>query len=282
MDFNACMNLIASHKNLPWTLFLLTFGALTLLEMQAEAYQEKTPRLLRWPNNILLAFLNALLMRFVLPGFTIWMAVQAYTHELGVMNWIKVPDLSGFILTVTFLDWVLYYLHRVYHAIPWLWKIHRVHHTDPEVDVTTGLRFHPLELILTTLVKAGFVFLIGAPIYSVFIYEIVIALFTLYDHSNVDLPRPVEKIIRAVFITPYMHRVHHSQKAEERNKNFGFMFSCWDALFGTYKDPATIERLSLGLDFFQTTRFLRFKQLLLQPFLDHQGNFKWKNFTKDV
>ncbi len=282
MDFNACMNWIESHKHLPWTIFLLTFAILTLLEMQAEAYQEKTPRLLRWPNNILLALLNALLMRFVLPSFTVWVAIKAYGQGFGVMNWIKVPEISGFILTVTFLDWVLYYLHRLYHAIPWLWKIHRVHHTDPEVDVTTGLRFHPLELILTTLVKAGFVYLIGAPIYSVFIYEILSALFVLYDHSNVNLPSSVEKAIRSIFITPYMHRVHHSQKTEERNKNYGFIFSGWDVLFGTYKDPAKVNQLSLGLDLFHTTRFLRFKQLLLQPFLDHNGNFKWKNFMKNV
>jgi sterol desaturase/sphingolipid hydroxylase (fatty acid hydroxylase superfamily) len=283
MDFNATLNFVHSQQKLPWLLFAIAFLALSLWEIGDGAYEEKTPRSLRWPNNLLLALVNALFLRLLLPGFSIWAATNAAARSFGVLNQVKVPELLNVVLTFFLLDWFLYYLHRSYHAIPWLWKWHRVHHSDPEVDVTTGLRFHPVELALTTLAKAFFIFLLGPSIYGVFLFEAILAIYTLYDHSNIAIPQRIEKTLRWLLLTPRMHRVHHSKKIVERNSDYGFIFSIWDRLLGTYQSPDQLDQSTdFGLDLFQNIRFLRLKALLLQPFMDKKGRFHWRNLTKDV
>jgi len=225
MDFNAYVNLLSSQRHLPFTLFVIVFALLAYLETRYIGYKERIPRLLRWPNHILLVVLNVILFRLLLPGFCLLAAMKAHGYQFGVFNWIKVPDLFGFLFTIIFLDWMLYYLHRVYHAVPWLWKIHRVHHTDPEVDITTGLRFHPFEIFISSLVLAVVIFLLGAPIYGVFLFALWLEVSNLFNHSNIFIPPIAEKNIRWGIITPIMHRVHHSSHPAETNRNFGFIFS---------------------------------------------------------
>ena len=183
------------------------------------------------------------------------------------------------VFTIIFLDWMRYYLHRVYHAIPWLWKIHRVHHTDMEVDVTTGLRFHPIELLITILVEALIIYLLGAPVYGVFLFELWIGVSNLFNHSNIRIPIRLEKVLHGIIVTPDMHRVHHSANPSETNRNFGFNFSWWDRLFMTYHQPLELGKIKLGLNIFEEIHYSRIKELLLQPFYDKQGKFKFKNIT---
>jgi len=281
MDFNACMNQIHSQQNLPMISFIIAFVVLALLEIKFTGYQEKTPRLLRWPNHLLLIGFNALIFRILLPSICVMAAISAFSHQFGLLNQVKVPDLFGIIFTVIFLDWMIYYIHRVYHSVPLLWKIHRLHHTDVEVDVTTGLRFHPLEILLTTLLEAMVIYLLGASIYGVFVFQIWLGISTLFNHSNIRIPAFLENILRWVIVTPDMHRVHHSSVPSETNSNFSFNFSWWDRLFMTYHEPLAPEKIKLGLNIFKDINYLRIKELLLQPFLDKRGKFKLKNITRE-
>jgi sterol desaturase/sphingolipid hydroxylase (fatty acid hydroxylase superfamily) len=281
MDFNAYLNLINSQKNLPYILFIGVFVVLSILEIKYGGYKEKIPRLLRWPHHFLLVLFNTVLFRILFPGFCLFAAISAAGHRFGLFNQVKVPDLFGIIFTVIFLDWTLYYLHRVYHAIPFLWKIHRVHHTDLEVDITTGLRFHPIEILITTLVEALVIYLLGAPVYGVFVFELWLGVSNLFNHSNIRIPAALEKVLRYFIITPEMHRVHHYANPSETNSDFGFNFSWWDRLFTTYHEPLKAGKEKLGLNIFDDIRYLRFKSLLQQPFLDKKGNFKFKNITRE-
>jgi sterol desaturase/sphingolipid hydroxylase (fatty acid hydroxylase superfamily) len=280
MDFNAYLNLLQSQKNLPFISFVIVFVVLALLEIKFSGYKEKFPRVLRWPHHFLLVALNAFIFQVMLPGFCLLAAISAFSRGFGLFNQVKVPDIFGIIFTIIFLDWMLYYFHRVYHTVPWLWKIHRVHHTDVEVDVTTGLRFHPLEILMTTFAEVMVIYLLGAPVYGVFLFQIWIGVSTLFNHSNIQIPAGFERIIRWFIITPNMHRVHHSANPPETNSNFGFNFSGWDRLFRTYHEPLKAEKEKLGLNLFDEVRYFRFKSLLMQPFLDEKGNFKFKNITR--
>jgi sterol desaturase/sphingolipid hydroxylase (fatty acid hydroxylase superfamily) len=281
MDFNAYLNLISSQKNLPFILFISVFIVLSVLEIKYGGYKEKIPRLLRWPNHFLLILFNAVLFRVLLPGFCLFAAIFAAEHRFGLLNQVPVPSLFGIVITIIFLDWTLYYLHRVYHAIPLLWKIHRVHHTDLEVDVTTGLRFHTIEILMTTLVEALVIYLMGAPVYGVFVFELWIGVSNLFNHSNIRIPGAFERVLCWFIITPDMHRVHHSSNPVETNSNFGFNFSWWDRLFTTYHEPLKAGKEKLGLNIFGDIRYFEFKSLLLQPFLDKKGKFKFKNITRE-
>ena len=281
MDFNAYLNLISSQKNLPFILFISVFFVLSVLEIKYGGYKEKIPRLLRWPNHFLLIIFNAVLFRVLFPGFCLYAAIFAAEHRFGLLNQVPVPGLFGIIITIIFLDWTLYYLHRVYHAIPLLWKIHRVHHTDVEVDVTTGLRFHTIEILMTTLVEASVIYLMGAPVYGVFVFELWIGVSNLFNHSNIRIPAALEKMLRWFIITPDMHRTHHSSSPAETNSDFGFNFSWWDRLFMTYHEPLKAGKEKLGLNIFEDIRYFEFKSLLLQPFLDKKGKFKFKNITRE-
>jgi sterol desaturase/sphingolipid hydroxylase (fatty acid hydroxylase superfamily) len=215
----------------------------------------------------------------ILPGFCLLTALSAYNHRFGLFNQVRVPAAFGIIFTIIFLDWMRYYLHRVYHAIPWLWKIHRVHHTDVEVDVTTGLRFHPIELLITALAEAWFIYLLGAPVSGVFLFELWIGVSNLFNHSNIRISLGLEKTLHWFILTPEMHQVHHSANPPETNSNFGFIFSWWDRLFMTYRQTLEPGKVKWGLNIFEEIHYLRLKELLLQPFYDKQGKFKFKNIT---
>ena len=208
-------------------------------------------------------------------------AISAFSNQFGLLNQVKVPDLFGIIFTVIFLDWMIYYIHRIYHSVPLLWKIHRLHHTDVEVDVSTGLRFHPLEILLTTLFEAVVIYLLGASIYGVFVFQVWLGVSTLFNHSNIRIPAFLENILRWVIVTPDMHRVHHSSVPSETNSNFSFNFSLWDRLFMTYHEPLAPEKIKPGLNIFDDIHYFRIKELLLQPFLDKRGKFKLKNITRE-
>jgi sterol desaturase/sphingolipid hydroxylase (fatty acid hydroxylase superfamily) len=282
MDENTLINLAFREKSLYWFCF---FGILFLMafwEWKAARREQKISKKTRWLNNLALAVINMLVIRILFPGAALWSAYLAYRYQFGLFRKVEVPALYSIVFTVICLDWVLYYQHRAFHAYPLLWKVHRMHHTDLEVDVTTGVRFHPLEVVFSMIIKSIFIILLGLPVYGVFLFEIILNATSMFSHSNVQIPEGFDKILRLFVVTPDMHRIHHSASPPETNSNFGFNFTWWDRLLGTYRNQPEKgqEQIKLGLDIFDEPKDLLVDQLLLQPFLDQNGRFAFDNLTR--
>jgi sterol desaturase/sphingolipid hydroxylase (fatty acid hydroxylase superfamily) len=283
MNQNTLMALVANERNVRFYCFLMVFVLMSLWEQKASRRKEKVPRVLRWPNNLGLGLLNHFLIRALFPGAVLWAANLASQYRFGFFQWVEVPLAFSALWTCLLLDVVVYYQHRAFHAIPFFWKLHRMHHTDLEVDVTTGTRFHTLEVFLSTVVKLLAVALLGAPVIGVFLFELILGAAILFSHSNIRMAPLLEKCLRWVWVTPNMHRVHHSVIPVETNSNFGFNLSLWDRIFGTYRrDPQEgQEKMKLGLEFLRDSKYLALGELLKTPFLDKEGRFAWGNLTKE-
>ncbi len=193
-------------------------------------------KLLRWSNNLGLVLLNSFLLRLIFPTATLGMATFASEHRWGLFNYYEIAIFPAMIISIIVMDFVIYLQHVMVHTVPALWRIHRVHHADPDYDVTTGARFHPLEIILSMMIKFSIILVLGPPLVAVILFEVILNGLAMFNHGNVGLPRTVERPLRYLIITPDMHRVHHSIEDDEANTNFGFNLSCWDRLFGTYRD----------------------------------------------
>ncbi|HTC20618.1 MAG TPA: sterol desaturase family protein [bacterium] len=283
MNQNNWMGLVADERNVRLYGFLVVFFLMAFWEQKASRRKEKVPRVLRWPNNLGLGLLNHFLVRALFPGAVLWAANLAAQYRFGFFQWVEVPLAFSVVWTVLLLDAVVYYQHRAFHAIPLLWKLHRMHHTDLEVDVTTGARFHTLEIFASIVIKASAVALLGAPVIGVFLFELILGATTLFNHSNIRIADRLEKCLRWAWVTPDMHRVHHSAVPAETNSNFGFNLSLWDRLFGTYRrDPQQgQEKMKIGLEFLRDSKYLALGELLKIPFLDKEGRFAWGNLTKE-
>jgi sterol desaturase/sphingolipid hydroxylase (fatty acid hydroxylase superfamily) len=223
----------------------------------------------RWLSNFSMALLGALVARLMIPTGLAAIAIYAHNSQLGLWShlsvslWISVP------ISVLLFDCLIYWQHRLFHRIPMFWRIHKVHHADPHLDATTGLRFHPLEIALSLVVKMAAVLLLGAPVLAILIFEVLLNATSLFNHSNIKLPIKLEKLLRVLIVTQAMHRIHHSQVVAETNSNFGFNLSIWDKLFGSYVEDAKNgdDGIKLGLKEYsspQTNTSL--KALLLMPF----------------
>lgn len=231
------------------------------------------PRLSRWTTNMALVMAGTLAVRVLsalaAPLAASGAALWAAAHGVGLFNVIDTAPLLGFLTTVLALDVVVWAQHRAFHVWPWAWRLHYVHHADRDVDATTALRFHPLEIALSAVIKSAAVILLGAPAEAVLVFEIVLNASAIFNHANTALPSRLERIVRLVLVTPDMHRIHHSVRAEEHNANFGFFLSIWDRLFGTYcaagsGPEGTPEAIGLlGLD---DARPQRLGWSLLAPF----------------
>ncbi len=283
MDETVLMGIVTHERNIRLYCFLGVFIVMALWEMMASRRKEKIPRAVRWPNNLALTLLNTLVTRFLFPSATIGAALWAESLRFGLFRWVEVPLAFSIVFTVVVMDWVIYYQHRVFHAVPLFWKFHRMHHTDLEVDVTTGTRFHTLEMLLSMLIKSVFVLLLGAPVFGVFLFELILNATSLFNHSNVKIPLWLDSILRVLIVTPDMHRIHHSVIPAETNSNFGFNLSIWDRLLGTYRPQPkeAQEKMKLGLDVFHDEKYLTVGKLLEQPFLDKGGRFAWNNLTRE-
>ncbi len=246
----------------------LIFSAMALWEFVAPRRRQEVPRLLRWSNNLALVFVDVLVIRLVFPVLAVGFALTARQHGWGLFNILAVPSWLEFIVVLLILDMAIYYQHKLFHSVPLFWRFHRLHHADLELDVSTGLRFHPLEIVLSMLIKLALVALVGAPAVAVLVFEMLLNASSLFNHSNVRMPKILEKVLRTIIVTPDMHRVHHSICPSEANSNFGFNLSCWDRIFGTYKaEPRAGQvRMQLGVDHFRSRRDLWLDRLLLQPF----------------
>ena len=229
----------------------------------------------RWPNNLGVVVLDTLLVRILLPTTAVGLALIAQAHGFGLFNMIATPMWLSVITSVIVLDLAIYLQHVLFHAVPALWRLHRMHHTDLDIDVSTGLRFHPIEILLSMAIKLTVVAALGAPPLAVLIFEALLNATSMFNHGNVRIPVGVDRALRWLVVTPDMHRVHHSILTRETNSNFGFNLPWWDRLFGTYRaQPAAgHEAMTIGIEQFRDPRELGLDRMLLQPFHDGAGPY---------
>ncbi len=216
--------------------FFGVFFIMTIWEIIAPRRVLTISKTVRWVNNLGLVFFNSLMIRILFPAAAVGVAVFVQTHGWGLLNYYELPLLFSIVISVIVMDLIIYLQHIMVHAVPLLWRLHRVHHADLDYDVTTGVRFHPLEIILSMFIKFSTIIVLGAPVIAVIIFEVVLNAMAMFNHGNVGLPKSLDTFLRWFIVTPDMHRVHHSVEDDETNSNFGFNLSCWDRIFGTYRD----------------------------------------------
>lgn len=249
--------------------FLGIFFFMTVWEIIAPRRTLRVSKPNRWSINLSLTFLNALISRFVFSLSATGSAILAGDHGWGILNYLHVPSLAAGIISIILLDLVIYLQHLFFHKIRIFWFIHGMHHTDLDIDVTTGARFHPFEIVLSLLIKIGVILLFGIPAWAFIIFEVLLNGTSMFNHSNVSLSTKIDRFLRYFLVTPDMHRVHHSVIIREYNSNFGFSVPWWDWLFGTYKSQpeAGHDAMVIGLANFRDPGRLSFLRLILLPFL---------------
>ncbi|MEP6970552.1 MAG: sterol desaturase family protein [Betaproteobacteria bacterium] len=247
--------------------FVGVFALMALWEVLAPRRQPITGRRKRWPSNLGIVVLNTLLLRLLFPLTAGGLAMLAQRHQWGVLHHIALPVWAQLAVAFALLDLAIYLQHRLFHIVPVFWCLHRMHHADTEFDLTNGLRFHPLEIVLSMALKFALIVAIGAPALAVLMFEVVLNASSIFNHGNVALPLGLDRRLRWVLVTPDMHRVHHSVYRQETDSNFGFNLPWWDRLFGTYRaqpqDGHT--RMQIGLPIFRNPKWLRLDRMLLQP-----------------
>jgi sterol desaturase/sphingolipid hydroxylase (fatty acid hydroxylase superfamily) len=258
--------------NEPWSrlaVFLGVFMVMVLWEVAAPRRAADPARALRWPGNLGILLIDTVVLRLVFPGAAVGFALFIESRDWGLSTLIVLPYWIEIAASALALDLVVYLQHVLFHASPALWRLHRVHHTDLGVDVTTGLRFHPLEILLSLAVKCVAIAALGAPAVAVLIFEVVLNATAMFNHGNVRIPAVIDQWLRLIVVTPDMHRVHHSVVRSETNSNFGFNFPWWDRWLGTYRaQPAAGHTgMTIGIEQFRAVRDLRLDRLLLQPWL---------------
>jgi len=223
----------------------------------------------RWSANLGLVALNTVLLRLIFPLAGAGMAAFCAENDWGILNHFRVPAILAVPLAVIALDFVIWLQHVMVHAVPLFWRLHRVHHADPDYDVTTGARFHPLEIVLSMLIKFATIVVLGPPVVAVVIFEVLLNATAMFNHGNIGLPATLDRVLRRVLVTPDMHRVHHSIEDDETNSNFGFNLPWWDRLFGTYRDQPRAGQLGMVIgirDHADPREVARLDGMLLLPF----------------
>lgn len=248
--------------------FLGIFAIITAWELAGPRRTLRVRKGLRWTHNLALTMLNEVLVRAAIPVAAVGVAAWAAERGLGLLNLIDVSYPLAILLSVLVLDLAIYLQHQMFHVVPLLWHVHRVHHADLDIDVTTGTRFHPIEIGLSMLIKFAVILALGTPAIAVLMFEILLNASSMFNHGNVRIPAAIDGILRLLVVTPDMHRVHHSIDPRETNSNFGFNLPWWDRLFGTYRaEPqAGHEAMTIGIAQFRSPRELRLDRMLLQPF----------------
>lgn len=260
-------SILATEPQLRLIVFLGVLVAMAVWELAAPRRRQEIPRVIRWTNNLGLVVIDTIVLRLSFPILAVGLAVIARDRGWGLFNIIDAPGWVTVLVSIVILDLVIYLQHVMFHAVPALWRLHRMHHADLEFDVTTGLRFHPVEILLSMGIKLAVVMALGPPAVAVLIFEVLLNATAMFNHSNIRLPMLVDRFLRLIVVTPDMHRVHHSIRPEETNSNFGFNLPWWDRLLGTYKaqPKAGHEEMSIGIEQFRTTRDLWLDRMLVQP-----------------
>ncbi len=237
----------------------------------------------RWFNNLGIILLDSFLVKILFPIAAAGVAVAAQNHGWGLFNVLQLPGWLSVIIAVLLLDLTIYLQHVMFHAVPLLWRLHMVHHADLDYDVTTGLRFHPLEILLSMGIKMAVVAAFGMPVSAVLIFEITLNSTAMFNHGNIYIPEKLDHYLRLLLVTPDMHRVHHSVIIRETNSNFGFNLPWWDRLFGTYRAQpvAGHEGITIGLTQFRKENQVTLLRLLLLPFVGEEGRYSLKYIGKE-
>ncbi|WP_291989129.1 sterol desaturase family protein [Luteitalea sp.] len=250
--------------------FVGVLGGMALAEALRPKRRRELHRGRRWPGNLALVGIGAVAMRVAAPAGAVTAAVLAESRGWGLLHAWPQPTAVAWVGSIVVLDLLVYAQHVAMHKVPWLWPLHRVHHADVDVDVTTGVRFHPLEYLLSLGLKGIATVAIGAPVGAVILFEVLLNATSMFNHANLALPAPVDRVLRLLVVTPDMHRVHHSVDRREADHNYGFNVPWWDRLFGTYRDQPTEphETMTLGVSHFRSADDQRLDRLLVQPFKD--------------
>ena len=253
--------------------FAGVLAAMALWEALAPRRVQAIGRAWRWPNNIGVVVVDTVVLRILFPTAAVGFALVAEARGWGFLNTVAWPAWVEVLIAVVVLDLVIYVQHRLFHAVPLLWRLHRMHHADLEFDVTTGVRFHPVEIVLSMVIKIAVVAALGAPALGVLAFEVILNATSMFSHSNARLPPALDRVLRWIVVTPDMHRVHHSIVRRETDSNFGFNLPWWDRLFGTYRpEPeAGHEGMTIGIPQFREPKELRLDRMLLQPLRKNEG-----------
>ena len=229
--------------------------------------REQSKRQIRWPGNLGIFLINAGMLA-LLPITAVGAAILSIQLQFGLFFWVELAFWPKVIMSILVLDMLIYWQHRIFHMLAPMWSVHRMHHTDTAFDFTTALRFHPIEIFLSILIKAVAIILLGAPAFAVIAFEIILNGSAMFNHGNVRLPATLDKVLRWVIVTPDMHRVHHSPDPQEHNMNYGFFLSVWDRIFASYLNQPRESHTTMliGLDGYDQDREARLDRLITQPF----------------
>lgn len=252
-------------------IFALVFVSMLAWELLAPRRDLTVPRKLRWVNNLGLFVLNSMVLRLLFPAAAVGLALSVADIGWGLFNLLDLPFWFEAAAAVLLLDLAIYLQHILMHRVPLLWRLHRVHHADLDIDLTTGSRFHTIEIIVSMLIKWGVILLLGPALVAVLIFELLLNGMAIFNHANVSLPPAVEKVVRYLLVTPDMHRVHHSTVKRETDSNYGFNLSIWDRVFGTYIDQPEMghDGMTIGISEFRDAKQVdRLPGMLALPFVD--------------
>ena len=244
------------------------FGLMAIWEILAARRELTTGKGRRWVGNLSLVLVDTLIVRLLFPTAAVGTALMVADLGWGVLNVVSVPYWAALLISVAVLDLAIYLQHVMFHALPALWRLHMVHHADLDLDVTSGSRFHPIEILISMLYKLAVISVLGPPVLGVLIFEVVLNALAMFNHANVRMPLVLDRVLRWIIVTPDMHRVHHSVESREHNRNFGFNLSLWDRVLGTYTDqPAKGHQgMIIGLNRFREITWQSLPRILAMPF----------------
>ncbi len=256
-------------------IFAGVFAVVVLWEIVAPRRPRSVSRWVRWPSNLGIVAFNTVLLRILMPTAAVGVAMIGEERGWGLLNTLQPYLWLSVLVSVVLLDLAIYLQHVMFHAVPALWRLHRMHHADLDFDVTTGARFHPIEILLSMAIKIAVVVALGPPALAVLIFEVLLNATSMFNHGNIAMPSGIDRALRWLVVTPDMHRVHHSITPFETNSNFGFNLPWWDRLMGTYRAQPALGHagMIIGIEQFRTSRDLALDRMLLQPFLGPVGSY---------
>ena len=265
---------ILSHEaSIRFVFFISIFVVVAFFETRRPRRQLTVSKTGRWIINLGIVFIDSIALRIFFSAGAVGLAYWVDQHGWGIMNFLGFPYFVSVVGSILILDFVIYLQHVLFHAAPAFWRLHMIHHADLDFDVTTGTRFHPIEILLSMIIKSGAILALGPPVLSVLLFEILLNGTAMFNHSNIKLPERWDRILRLFVVTPDMHRVHHSIFPNETNSNFGFNSQWWDRLLGTYKPQPRSghEGMTIGLNQFRDPNRLTLPKILILPFVGNPG-----------
>lgn len=247
-------------------IFFLGLATFSSLEFVIPYRTRNLIRFQRWPSNILMAITSNIIIKLILPTGLIFFSHYASQHKIGFFNHFKIDSIFELMFSIVFLDLAIYIQHILSHKIPLFWRFHQVHHADIDLDTSSALRFHPIEIVFSLFYKGLFVIVLGISVQAVLIFEIILNFMAMFNHANIHIPQKLERLLRYILVTPQMHIVHHSIHKEQADTNYGFNLSVWDKLFKTYQAQFKNDS-TIGLSYFRTALEHRFIKIFLLPFI---------------